>query len=118
MDRKAGFWGLRHYSDPEARHDNSNPRGKDSKAAQSDAKALGATVQFDMDNNVVEVHYLSGNGHLPRFIESLVEQEFQVDRAQADIWRLKSNLRERGDCVSGLCDLRLCKTGSGNGVFW
>jgi len=97
VDRKAGFWGLRHYSDPEARHDNSNPRGKDSEAAQSDAKALGATVQFDMDNNVVEVRYLSGNGHLPGFIESMVEHEFQVDRAQADIWRLKSNLRDRGD---------------------
>jgi len=97
VDRKASFWGLRHYSDPEARHDNSNPRAKDSEAAQSDAKALGATVQFDMDNNIVEVRYLSGSGHLPRFIESMVEHEFQVDQPQADIWRLKSNLRNRGD---------------------
>jgi hypothetical protein len=96
VNRAAPFWGLRHYSEPGARRDDTNPKSEFGEPEAMDLRAIGVTIQYGVPADTVEVRYLSMAEQLSSRLEYL-SNEFQVDRPREGIWRLRSNLRERGD---------------------
>jgi hypothetical protein len=98
VDRRASFWGLRHYSESGERRDSSNPRTGTPNQPKSDGSAIDVTVKFDTESGVLEVHYLSGADQLPPFIKIRPEEhEFQTVATRSGVWQLKSNTHDRGD---------------------
>ena len=79
------------------RSDMSNPKAKAAQRGEADASAIGVAVQFDPKRQRLEIRYLSNATSLTRFASELVSREFHLDRPQADVWRLASDTRERGD---------------------
>jgi hypothetical protein len=97
VDRNSPVWALRHYPDAGDRHDASNPRMSGSRLFQTDASASGIAVNFDPGPQALAIHYLSHADRLGIYIEQMFNREFQVDRSKPGVWRLRSNLRERGE---------------------
>jgi hypothetical protein len=97
VDRSAPVWALRHYSDPGDRHDATNPRTTGSRLFQTDPGAAGIAVSFDPGRQTLDIRYLSRADRLGTYIEQMFNRELQVDRSRPGVWRLKSNLRERGE---------------------
>jgi hypothetical protein len=96
VDRTAPVWALRHYSDTGDRRDATNPRTAGSRLFQSDPGAAGVTFNFDPARQTLDIHYLSRTDRLGAYIEQMLNRQFQADRSQPGVWRLKSNLREHG----------------------
>ena len=97
VDRSAPVWALRHYPDASDRHDATNPKTTGSRLFQTDPGAAGIAVNFDPGRQTLDIHYLSRADRLGIYIEQMLNREFQVDRSRPGVWRLQSNLRERGD---------------------
>jgi hypothetical protein len=97
VDRNAPVWALRHYPDAAERHDATNPRTAGSRLFQSDPGAAGIAVNFDPGRQALDIRYLSRADRLGTYIEQMLNREFQVDRSRPGVWRLPSNLRERGE---------------------
>jgi hypothetical protein len=63
VNRKAGFWGIRHYDKTNAKNDPSSPLTNEKRAANTpDPDAIGLVFEYDPHKkNVVSVKYLSSN---------------------------------------------------------
>lgn len=105
VNRAAPFWGLRHYTDPGNRRDDSNPKSKFKDPGDGDAGASGVTFQYGVEADVVEALYLTMSDQLPQQLAYFSDEsrEFKIDRPHKGIWRLRSNLRERGDFPFHVC---------------
>jgi hypothetical protein len=97
VDRKASFWGLRHYTDGSK----AKPGEPSFVAADlphhPDGNAVGTAVRFDAVRQQLEVVFLSPAPLLRRKGGAdPIGHEFQVDQPDAGVWRLTSDVRARG----------------------
>jgi len=102
VDRSAPVWALRHYPDAGEHaavelRDATNPKTAGSRLFQTDPNAAGIVVNFDPGRQALDIRYLSRADRLGIYIEQMLNREFQVDRSRPGVWRLQSNLRERGE---------------------
>jgi hypothetical protein len=97
VDRSAPVWALRHYPDARERRDATNPRTAGSRLFQTDPGAAGMAINFDPGRQTLDIRYLSRGDRLGIYIEQMLNREFEVDRSRPGVWRLQSNLRERGE---------------------
>src|ERR1700680_4645279 len=92
VNRRASFWGLRHYSESAKDRDLNYP-------LHPSADALGLTVAFEASDQRIEIRYLSPTPPLVTSEEAPpnLVSDFKVDQPQSGVWRFVSNLKERGD---------------------
>jgi hypothetical protein len=95
VDRRAPFWALRHYAS------SSKPRlGQPEYALaelpRPDGRATGVTVQFYSAEDRLEVRYMSAAQLASRGPTDSIYSQFKVDQPQTGVWRLVSDVRERG----------------------
>jgi len=96
VDRKAPFWGIRHYANPGSPGDETNPLNSADQQGPSDKLAVGVTAGFYPDRETVEICYLSGGEAFPLRAFRHVLNQFDLDRSRKGISRMTSNTRERG----------------------
>jgi len=92
VDSHSPFWGLRHYStDSKPKRD--EPGFEAAELPVPDGSATGVTVRFDSPQQKLEVQYLSAAqlSHYPTLGE-----QFEVDQPEAGVFRLQSDLQQRG----------------------
>jgi hypothetical protein len=93
--RDASFWGLRHYTEV------SRPKQGESgfeaaELPQPDGSSVGATVRLDSKSRSLEIRYLSDAPLAKRPGSDSITNQFQIDQPHSGVWRLVSNLQERG----------------------
>jgi hypothetical protein len=97
VDRRASFWGLRHYADGLKAKTGEPGFDAADLPHYPDGKAVGATVRFDSVSQRLEIIYLSSAELLRRRgAADLLAGEFKVDQPEAGIWRMVSDVRGRG----------------------
>lgn len=90
-DRSASFWGVRHYPAE------GNRRRCVNADATSDPLLLGLAVRFDADSGAVETRFVHGGEKPPRVLaQSGPGIDFEAERGADGVWRLRSNIGERG----------------------
>jgi hypothetical protein len=96
VDRRASFWGLRHYTD----QSKPKPADRGYKTAalpQPDGSAVGVVVNFDSARQRSEIRYMSSAPLTRAGDLDVARPDFQVDQPQDGIWRLISDVKARGD---------------------
>lgn len=97
VDRRASFWGLRHYADGSKAKTGEPGFDAADLPHYSDGKAVGVTVRFDSVSQRLEIIYLSSAELLRRRgAADPLAREFKVDQPEAGIWRMVSDVRARG----------------------
>jgi hypothetical protein len=95
VDRDASFWGLRHYTEASR-----PPQGDWRYAAaflpEPDGAAVGATVRFYAKSQSLEIRYLSPAQLAKGSVAESMRSSFQIDQPRTGVWRLVSNVGERG----------------------
>jgi hypothetical protein len=95
VDRNAPFLGLRHYADQSK--PKPGERGfKNAYLPYPDAAAVGTVVQIDTERQRLEILYLSQVRPAQRGTSDSLRREFQIDQPQAGVWRLVSDIGQRG----------------------
>jgi hypothetical protein len=93
VNRRSSFWGLRHYSESAKAES-----GELNYSVRPSADAFGLTVAFEASNKRIEIRYLSATPLLvSTYTPDVLSREFKVDQPQPGVWRLVSNLNDRGD---------------------
>jgi hypothetical protein len=93
VDHNAAFWGLRHYTaDSKPKQEAAGFRAAELPAP--DGAATGVTVRFDSRPQKLEIRYLSAGQLSPR--DPTLGHQFQVDQPEAGVFRLQSDLQQRG----------------------
>ena len=96
VDRRASFWGLRHYT-PQSKP-KPNQRGfKSAALPQPDGAAVGFTVSFDSSRQRLEIRYMSEVPLAQVDPTGSVHREFEIDQLRTGVWRLVSDIKARGD---------------------
>ena len=95
-DRSSPFWGLRHYTSQS--RPKSGERGCDAaELPQPDCAAIGVTMRLDPGLQHVEIRYLSERPPADHGVTTdNVRREFQSDEPQTGVWRLVSDVNQRG----------------------
>jgi hypothetical protein len=107
VDRKAQFWGVRLYSDPDGRRDLSNARGRSVNGAEGDLSAVGVTVRFDVDSGDLEIRCIGATGK-PFYLDSSPHNsQFSETQLKSGEWQLKSNTQDRGNYPFGFAAFML-----------
>jgi hypothetical protein len=95
VDRTASFWAIRHYS-AQSKPKPEERGFQNAELPQPDGAALGVAVQFDTEGQRLEIRYLSEAKPAQRGPGDVSQSQFQLDRPQEGVWRLVSDIRERG----------------------
>jgi hypothetical protein len=94
VDRQASFWGLRHYRD--SSRPPANQRGFPSAYLPwPDGYATGCSVQFYDAVQRVEIRYMSA-AQIPAGPANSIRRQFKIDQPQPEVWRLVSDVQQRG----------------------
>lgn len=100
VDRRASFWGLRHYTDQakpkpnERGYVNAALPEPDGAAA---GVAAGVAVNFDAAGQRLEIRYLSQAPLTAADPAEMVHGQFLIDQAEPGVWRLVSDIKAKGD---------------------
>jgi hypothetical protein len=96
VDRKASIWGIRHYSNPGSSGDETNPLNGTEQQPPDDRHAVGVTMAFYADRDIVEIRYLSEEEAFPLRAFRQTLDEFELDGSKKGISQMKANTRVRG----------------------
>ncbi|MGA3028287.1 MAG: hypothetical protein ABSF98_26365 [Bryobacteraceae bacterium] len=96
VNRRAPFWGLRHYS-TQSRPKPGDPGFDAAELPAPDGCATGVTVQFDPAGQRLEVRYLSSARPVQEGAFGDLKRAFQVDHPESGVWRLSSDIQAKGE---------------------